>query len=345
MKSLLRWITSLLATAATASALAQAPAAPAAPAAAGEEDIKFALDFIPLGRHAPWYVALAKGYFKEEKLNVTILPSKGTADAIRFVDSGLAEIGFIDIPSLVAAGSAGANLRIVAGVYQRAPYCVFSLNPGANVTSPKGMVGLEVGSSSASFMPRIFSAFMKMNNLDPGTLKVVNIDAAARVPMLVSNKVQAIDQFLMGEPSIRRAAQGGAAPQCLLLADHGLDIYANSIGVREDFLKKKPAAVRGFIRAAMRGWKDALANPEEAARLQTQYLKALDPAIIVEELKIMRRIAITPDVEARGFGTMNRDKLVRTVNFINQNITVPGTPLSADNIFVDGMLPATPIKP
>ena len=75
MKSLLRWITSLLATAATASALAQAPAAPAAPAAAGEEDIKFALDFIPLGRHAPWYVALAKGYFKEEKLNVTILPS------------------------------------------------------------------------------------------------------------------------------------------------------------------------------------------------------------------------------------------------------------------------------
>jgi NitT/TauT family transport system substrate-binding protein len=42
---------------------------------------------------------------------------------------------------------------------------------------------------------------------------------------------------------------------------------------------------------------------------------------------------------------MNRDKLVRTVNFINQNITVPGTPLSADNIFVDGMLPATPIKP
>ena len=343
MKRLQRWITGLFAAVAAAGALAQAPAAPAA-AAAGEEDIKFALDFIPLGRHAPWYVALAKGYFKEEKLNVTILPSKGTADAIRFVDSGLAEIGFIDVPSLVAAGSAGANLRIVAGVYQRAPYCVFTLNPGANVTTPKGMVGLEMGSSSASFMPRIFSAFMKMNNLDPATLKIVNIDAAARVPMLATNKVQAVDQFLMSEPAIRRAAQG-ATPQCLLLADHGLDIYANSIGVREDYLKKKPAVVRGFIRAAMRGWKDALANPEEAARLQTQYLKALDPAIIVEELKIMRRIAITPDVEAKGFGTMNREKFARTVNFINQNITVPGTPLAADQIFVDGMLPATPIKP
>lgn len=324
-------------------ALASLPA-DAQPAGA-EQDVKFALDFIPLGRHAPWYVALAKGYFKEEKLNVSILPSKGTADAIRYVDTGLAEFGFIDVPSLVASGSAGAALRIVAGVYQRAPYCVFTLDPGANVTSPKGMVGLEVGSSSASFMPRIFSAFMRMNNLDPGTLKIVNIDGAARVPMLASGKVQAIDQFLMGEPSIRRALAGAATPKCLLLADYGLDIYANSIGVKDDYLKKHPDAVRGFVRAALRGWKDALANPDEAARIQTQYLKALDPTIIVEELKILRRIAITPDVEARGFGTMARDKLSRTVDFVNQNIVVSGVPLTADAIFVDGYLPSTPIKP
>ncbi len=109
-----------------------------------------------------------------------------------------------------------------------------------------------------------------MNHVDPSTLKIVNIDGAARVPMLVSRKVQSIDQFLMGEPSIRRAATG-ATPKCMLLADFGLDIYANSIGVREDFLKANPEVVRGFVRAALRGWKDALANPEEAARLQTQF--------------------------------------------------------------------------
>ena len=48
-------------------------------AKAQDRDVKFVLDFISLGRHAPWYVALGKGYFKEEGLNVTILPSKGTA--------------------------------------------------------------------------------------------------------------------------------------------------------------------------------------------------------------------------------------------------------------------------
>ena len=313
-------------------------------AQAQEKDVKFALDFIPLGRHAPWYVALDKGYFKEEKLNVTILPTKGTADAVRYVESGLAEFGFIDIPSLVASGSAGASIRIVAANYQKPPYCVFSLNPGANVSAPKDMVGLEVGSSSASFMPRIFAAFMKMNNLDPSTLKIVNIDGAARVPMLVARKVPAIDQFLMGEPSIRRAA-GDAQAKCLLLGDYGLDIYANSIGVKEELLKSNPEMVRGFVRAALRGWQYALANPEEAASIQVKYLKALNPEIIVDELKILRRIAITPEVTQNGFGTVSMDKMKRTVDFINNNVEVQGTKLSAESIYAPGFLPATAIKP
>lgn len=316
----------------------------AAPAAAQERDIKFMLDFISLGRHAPWYVAVAKGYFKEEKLNVTVLPSKGTADAIRGVETGLAEFGFIDIPSLVAGGSTGSSIKIVAVNYQKPPYCVFSLNPGANVSSPKDMVGLEFGSSTASFVPRIHMAFMKMHGLDPATLKVVNIDGASRVPMLAARKVQAIDLFVMSEPAIRRAVKD-AEPKCLLLGDYGLDIYSNSIGVKEEFLQKNPEVVRGFVRAALRGWKDALANPEEAAKLQVQFVKALDPQIIAEELKIVRRLAVVPDTEKNGFGAMNKDKMKRTVDFINNNVDVQGAKLSADDIIREGYLPKDPIRP
>jgi NitT/TauT family transport system substrate-binding protein len=47
---------------------------------AEDRDVKFVLDFISLGRHAPWYVALGKGYFKDEGLNVSIMPSKGTRE-------------------------------------------------------------------------------------------------------------------------------------------------------------------------------------------------------------------------------------------------------------------------
>jgi len=313
-------------------------------AAAQERKLTFTLDFIALGRHAPWYVPIAKGYYKAEGLDVTVVPSKGTADAIKAVESGIAQIGFIDVPSLVAAGSIAGAIKMVAVNYQKPPYCVFSLNPGANVTTPKDMVGLEFGSSTASFVWKIHQAFMKMHGLDPATLRVVNIDGAARVPMLAARKVQAIDLFVMSEPGIRRAVKD-AEPKCLLLGDHGLDIYANGIGVTEDFLKKNPEVVRGFVRAALRGWKDALANPEEAAKLQVQYVKALDPGIIVEELRIVRRLAVVPDTEKSGLGAMNRDKMRRTVDFINNNVEVAGRKLTVEDIYRDGFLPAPPIRP
>ena len=307
-------------------------------------DVKFVLDFISLGRHAPWYVALGKGYFKDEGLNVTIMPSKGTADAIRTVVTGGAEIGFIDVPSLVAAGGAGAPIRIVAANYQKPPYCIFSLNPGANIDSAKKLQGIELGSSSASFLPKIWQAVMEMNGVDSKTMKIVNIDAPARVPMLAARKVPSIDLFIMSEPAIKRAVPD-AKPVCLFAGDLGLEIYANSIGVREDYLKKNPDVVKKFVRAALRGWKDTFDNPKEAAKIQLQYVKALDPQIVVEEIEILKRVAITPEVQKNGLGYITLDRMKKTVDFINKNIDVPGEKLKAENIFVPGFLPEKPILP
>jgi NitT/TauT family transport system substrate-binding protein len=313
-------------------------------ARAEDRDVKFVLDFISLGRHAPWYVALGKGYFKEEGLNVTILPSKGTADAIRSVVSGIADIGFIDIPSLVASGSAGGAIKIVAVNYQKPPYCVFTLDPGANVTEPKQLANLEFGSSTSSFLPRIVQAFMEMNGVDSKTLKVVNIDAAARVPMLAARKIPSVDQFIMSEPAIRRAVTD-AKPVCLFLGDFGLDIYSNSIGTTEDYLTKNPDVVKKFVRAALRGWQYALAHPKEAAQIQLQYVKALNPDIIADELDILKRVAITPDVEKNGFGTLSMDKMKRTVDFMNKNVEIAGDKLTAEQIYRPGFLPEKPVLP
>lgn len=313
-------------------------------AQAQEREVKFVLDFISLGRHAPWYVALGKGYYKEEGLNVSIQPSKGTADAIRAVVSGIADIGFIDIPSLVASGAAGGAIKIVAVNYQKPPYCVFSLDPGANITEPKQMAGLEFGSSTSSFLPRIMQAFMAMHGVDGKTLKVVNIDGAARVPMLAARKVASVDQFIMSEPSIRRAVTD-AKPKCLFLGDHGLEIYSNSIGTTEEYLTKNPDVVKKFVRASLRGWQFALANPEESAKIQLQYIKALNPEIVVDEINVLKRVAITPEVQKNGFGIMSIEKMKKTVDFINDNVEITGEKLTAEQIMRPGYLPEKPILP
>jgi NitT/TauT family transport system substrate-binding protein len=103
--------------------------------------------------------------------------------------------------------------------------------------------------------------------------------------------------------------------------------------------------VRGFIRAALRGWKDAMSNPEEAAKIQVQYVKALDQKLIVDELRIVRRLAVVPDTEKNGYGAMNRDKMRRSVEFMNNNVDITGRKLTVEDIYREGYLPNPPIVP
>jgi len=316
----------------------------ATPVLADNTKVTFMLDFISLGRHAPWYVALDKGFFAEEGLDVEILPSKGTADAIRGVVTNLAPIGLIDVPSLVAAGGAGADVKIVAGAYVEAPYCVYSLNPGANVTQPSQLEGLKFGSSSASFLPQIWRAFMNMNGLDGSKLEIVNVDAAARVPMLAAGQIDGVDQFLMSGPAIKRAAPD-KEPVCLFAADHGLSLYSNSIGVNKTFLESNPDAVKGFVRAAMKGWQYTMAHRDEATQIMVKAVPSLDPGIVREEIDLLERIAINDDVKANGFGHILPEKMAATFDFMNNNVEIYGDKLKAEDTFVPGFLPEPGILP
>ena len=74
-------------------------------------------------------------------------------------------------------------------------------------------------------------------------------------------------------------------------------------------------------------------------------MKVLDPQIVVEEIQILKRIAITPDVEKNGFGYISIDRMKNTVDFINNNIEVSGDKLTAAQIYRPGYLPDVPIKP
>ena len=69
----------------------------AAPAAGAEKPAVIQLDFIIGGKHAPWFVAAEKGFYSRRGLAVTIQASKGSADTVRAIAAGLADVGFADL--------------------------------------------------------------------------------------------------------------------------------------------------------------------------------------------------------------------------------------------------------
>jgi NitT/TauT family transport system substrate-binding protein len=308
--------------------------------------VTFSLDFIPLGRHAPWYAAVAEGYYKDEGLDVSIIPSQGTAQTIQALESGTAQIGFTDVPSLALARASGAKLKMVAVNYEKAPYAIFSLSTGANVTQVKQLEGLTLGSGAGSFTPKVISGFMTQNGLDPNKLTIINVAPPARASALLSGQVPAIEFFVMAKPGLEAAAKAkGAELRTFLLADHGLKLYSNGIVATDDYLSKNTDLVKRFVRASLRGWQFALRNPKRAVEDQIKFVPSLSLDKSVPEVEVVRGLAVTPEVEKNGLGWFDTAEMKSSLDFVIKNVGITGTAPTATDLYATGFLPSPPIKP
>jgi NitT/TauT family transport system substrate-binding protein len=316
----------------------------AADASAQTKPVTFSLDFRALGRHAAWYVALDKGYYKQAGLDVTIIPSQGTAQAIQSVESGVAQFAFSDVAGLVAArANSGATVKMVAVIYQKAPYAVFSLRSGANVTKPEQLENLEIASGAGSFTQKVIEAFMTERKLKADSVKFTNIDPAARVGMLVSKKIPAIETFAMSKPGVVKATSEQEA-QMFLFADHGLKLYSNGILVKDSYLKSNAPQVRAFVKASLDGWRDAIANPKDAAEIVAKYIKGLDADVVLQEIAIVNDLVLTADTRAKGLGTIDPAVMAASVDMIARNTGAAGK-VDAKDAYDASYLPQQPVKP
>jgi len=308
--------------------------------------VVFSLDFIPLGRHAAWYAALAEGYYKDEGLDVSIIPSQGTAQVIQAVESGTANIGFVDVPSVIIARGNGSKLKLVAVNYVKAPYAIFSLSNGANVTEPKQLEGLNLGSGAGSFTPKVIQGFMAQKGLDPNKLTISNVAPPARAATLLSGKIPAIEFFVMSKPGLEAGAKESHAElRTLLLADHGLELYGNGIAATEDYITKNSDTLKRFVRASLKGWKFTIANPEKAAEDQIKYVPSLKLEGSVAEIKIVTDLAVTAETKKNGLGWFDPVKMNANVDFVEKYIGVAGKAPVATDIYATGFLPNPPVLP
>jgi NitT/TauT family transport system substrate-binding protein len=118
--------------------------------ATAQTAIKFSLDFKFEGPAAPFLVAIDKGYFKAEGLDVTIDTAAGSLEPINRVASGTYEMGFGDINSLIKFRDANpANpIKAVFMVYNKPAFSIVS-RKSRGVEKPKDLEGKVLGAPAA----------------------------------------------------------------------------------------------------------------------------------------------------------------------------------------------------
>ncbi len=311
--------------------------------ASAQQPVKFSLDWKFEGPAAPFTVALDKGYFKAEGLDVTIDTSPGSLEPINRVASGTYDIGIGDINSLIKFRSAnpGAPIKAVFMFYNKPAFSIVA-RKSLGVSKPKDLEGKKLGAPAPDGAYAQWKIFVQANNIDPAKVTIENVGFPVREPMLQKGQVDAITGFSFSSYINLKAM--GVPPDdivVMLMADHGVNLYGNTVFVNPKFAAEHPDAVKGFLRALVKGMKDTVKNPETAVN---SVIKRNDVATKPVELERLRMAIndnmVTPEVKANGYGAVNMDRLTKSIDQIALTYDFKNDKPKAGDIFDPSFLPS-----
>jgi NitT/TauT family transport system substrate-binding protein len=318
---------------------ALAAAALALPAAAADK-MTLQLNWFHLADHSPIYMALKKGYYRDEGIELTVLRGSGSADSAKKIDLGQGHVGISDAPTVLTAISKGANLRMVAVVYDKAGNNAF-FKKSANIRSPKDLVGRKIAAPPADSHRVLWPAFAAVNNLDPGSVTLVNVKPEGKQAIVAAGEVDASFD-LYTSYAIWEKVLGKGNVGHLLWADYGLPIYGHTYFVNRDLEKSNPRLIERFLRATHKGWRDAHASPREAIDAMAAVVPGLDAESLFNTTPQIMDLCITERSRKHGIGWIERDLMQKTLD-ITFAKAKPERPVSVDDVFTNAY--SSRIKP
>jgi NitT/TauT family transport system substrate-binding protein len=316
----------------------------ASQAANAQTKIRFTLDWIPGATHSAFFVALQKGYYKAEGLDVSIDRGKGSAEVVRQLASDTYDMGFPDINVVLDFNSKnpGQAFPVLMSGYEQAPAAIIVLK-SSGITEPKQLNGKRLGSAANDATFKLFPVFAGQTGIDVASMQIQNIEPSLREVLLVQGKVDAVPGQIFNS-LLELQAKGVKESDIgyFMYKDYGLQLYGNSVAASPRFLKEKPEAVKGFLRATVKGLQDIARDPELGVKAALAFEPLLNADIERERLRVALNCCIlTENVKKSGYGDMDPERLGKMIAIISKAYNLPRQPTVAE-VFDPSYLP--PLK-
>jgi NitT/TauT family transport system substrate-binding protein len=284
-----------------------------APGGAPEEDqggdapadadrVTLTLNWVPYGEHAPFYHGVAQGFYAEEGIDLEIKPGNGSATTIQAVAQGQTTFGWADTPPLLKGIATGMPVKSVGVFLQKGPASLEFLSD-KKITKPQDLKGKTVGGTPGDAMYATFPAWLAANDMAPGDVKVVNMDAANKIAQLAEGQVDAIMGFFHDQgPTIE--SRTGKKVDYLLYADSGLNMLGTGIVVAQQTLSEKSDLVGRFVRATQKSWASAIEDIPGAAKAMADAAENEPPReVLVRQLELAEPLLQLDTAGAPGVNT------------------------------------------
>lgn len=260
----------------TAGCAAVAPAAPrdgaaqtssAAATAPTLTPVSLGVGYIPSVQFASFYVAIDKGFFADEGLDVA-LEYGFENDYLKLVGMGERQFMIGSGDQVILGRAQGLPVRYVMNWFTRYPVIVFA-KESAGITTPADLAGKRIGLPGpygANYVA--FRGILEAAGLTEADVKMESIGFTQVAAVDQGTVDAAVDYAANGPVVLRHEGES--------IVEFGLDAHvpmpSNGVVTNEETLKNDPELVRRFVRAALRGVEYTLANPDEAFEIALTFV-------------------------------------------------------------------------
>ncbi len=353
-----RWVRSLSVVAAVATAALSAPVSLTPTLAAPEPiqlaqndaltPVNFTLSWLVQGVDAPLTMAIDKGYFEEQGLDVSYERGFGSADSIGKIAAGQYDIGFGDIYSMVEFNQKNPDQQLIAVMvpYNKSPFVIITLKD-SGINTPEDLEGRNLGAPAGDAPRRLWPVFARQVGVDPDSVEWTTMEPKLRQTFLLTGQVEGISAFVYSAlPALVNGGKGMEDLNLFYYNDNGLDFYGNAVITTVEYAEENPEVLSSFLTAYTQGLQDTIRDPE--AGLQTVIAADAGGLLNDQDERLRLKIAledliITPEAEENGIGTVDPERLEATIAQVVEGFDLAETP-SVDQVFDDSFLPPAEVR-
>lgn len=336
---------SLLLGAAAASAALAAPAlraqTPSAPAAGGKlTPLRFSLDFRVTGQTAPFFLALQRGWFRDEGLDVAIDVGSGSVASITRVASGAYDMSLGDVSALIEFNAANPGTPYLSAVYQyynRAPFVIVGRRDRGVTEDFRSLQGKRIAAAAVESTRRAWPMVARRLRLAGEPFAWVTTDFSQRDNVIVRGDVDGATYFHDSAVSLFQRLD----PKALAVLPYtsaGVDLYGNAVLASNRLIVENPRAVAGFLRALNRAIVETLANPAPAIAAAKAREPLLDERTELARWAITAQYVAAADTRSHGLGDTRQGLVERQVDEVVEVFGLKARP-SAAALFNRSFLP------
>ena len=226
-------------------------------------ELDVVLDWYPNALHAFMYVAIEKGYYAEEGLQVNIRFPSNANDAISLVAAGRADVGLYYQQDVIQArANQAVPVKSIAAVVQAPLNIVLSLSE-KDITTPSDLVGKTIGYAGTELSEALIRSIMEHAGADYSDVTMIDVGFDLMSSMTTGNVDATIGCLVNHE--VPQMEEEGFSVNWFDLDDYGVPTYYEGVFLANDrMIEAEPEVLAAFLRASAKGFADMKADPEEA---------------------------------------------------------------------------------